>query len=141
MSIFEEPKVKMKTRGVPRPPLSTITNTQCPTVEPDIQPVFEVSERALKVFSILFYTQSSEAENIGEVAWSDFLHAMSSVGFAVEKLYGSVWQFTPAELDVDRSIQFHEPHPTSKIPSTVAKRHGRRLNRAYGWHGGMFVRG
>jgi hypothetical protein len=53
--------------------------------------------------------------------------------------YGSVWTFSPTKLKVETSINFHEPHPNGKIPFTVARRHGRRLNRSYGWHGGMFV--
>ncbi|KEF56708.1 uncharacterized protein A1O9_06897 [Exophiala aquamarina CBS 119918] len=64
---------------------------------------------------------------------------MASIGFAAEKLYGSVWHFTPLRLDVERSIQFHEPHPSGKIPFTTARRHGSGLNRAYGWHGGIFA--
>jgi hypothetical protein len=64
---------------------------------------------------------------------------MGTTAFTVEKLYGSVWQFTPRNLDVERSIQFHEPHPIAKIPFLVARRIGRRLNRAYGWHGQMFA--
>ena len=75
----------------------------------------------------------------GEIPWPDFLHAMVSTGFRPEKLYGSVWQLSPAGLDVERAIQFHEPHPSGKIPFLIARRHGRRLNRAYGWEGGMFV--
>jgi hypothetical protein len=63
---------------------------------------------------------------------------MGSTGFAAQKLYGSIWQFTPTKLDVERSIQFHEPHPAVKIRFQVARRMGRRLTRAYGWHGGMF---
>ena len=80
-----------------------------------------------------------EPNSPGEIPWSDFLHAMSHTGFEIEKLYGSTWQFTPTKLDVERSIQFHEPHPVNKIPYRVARRHGRRLNRAYGWTGAMFV--
>jgi hypothetical protein len=97
-----------------------------------------LSKRAFKVFSILFHTPS-QSDQPGEIPWSDFLNAMASTGFSPQKLYGSVWQFTPTELDVERSIQFHEPHPQSKIPYRVARRFGRRLQRAYGWHGGMFV--
>lgn len=55
------------------------------------------------------------------------------------KLYGSVWQFRPTRLDVERNILFHEPHPQGKLPFKTARRYGRRLNRAYGWVGEMFV--
>lgn len=100
--------------------------------------MFPVDARALKVFRVIFFDPGANTTP-GEVAWNDFLHAMDSVGFSAQKLYGSVWHFQPTKLDVERSIQFHEPHPQGKIPFLVARRHGRRLNRAYGWFGAMFV--
>ena len=105
---------------------------------PKYQTTFEVDNRALKVFRTLFYTPSMSATP-SDVPWTDFLHAMVSTGFATEKLYDSVWQFSPRKLDVERSIQFHEPHPTAKLPYRTARRYGRRLNRAYGGFGSMFV--
>ncbi|KAG0285754.1 hypothetical protein BGZ96_010037, partial [Linnemannia gamsii] len=132
-------KTKAKTRGValntPSPDESSRLLGTPQSV--DIQPTFTVDKRALKVFSTLFYNPSSGAQP-GEIPWNDFLHAMSVTGFAIEKLYGSVWHFMPSKLDVERSIQFHEPHPTSKIPFKTARRFGRRLFRAYGWRGDMF---
>ncbi|KAG4270342.1 hypothetical protein FPRO04_11501 [Fusarium proliferatum] len=44
-------------------------------------------------------------------------------------------QATPTKLDVERGIHFHEPHPMGKTPFETVRRHGRRLTRAYGWHG------
>lgn len=98
-----------------------------------------VDSRALKVFRTLFFNPAVTSSP-GEVSWTDFLHAMTSTGmFAAEKLYGSVWQFEKID-GVDQSrIQFHEPHPRGKIPFLVARRHGRRLNRAFGWVGDMFI--
>ncbi|KAF8635827.1 hypothetical protein AX15_000026 [Amanita polypyramis BW_CC] len=96
-----------------------------------------VDKRAMKVFSILLYVPSQTSQP-GEITWTDFLHAMGLTGFAIEKLYGSVWQFTPYNLDAERCIQFHEPHPSGKLPFRTARRNGRRLSRAYGWHAGMF---
>lgn len=104
----------------------------------DAQPKFTVDGRAFKVFRTLFHNPRVTSTP-GEVPWADFPHAMASTGFAAEKLYGSVWQFQPTRLDVERSIQFHEPHPRSKIPFITARRLGRRLSRAYGWYGGMFA--
>lgn len=63
---------------------------------------------------------------------------MGATGFAPQKPYGCIWQFTPTKLDVERSIQFHEPHPNVKIRFAVARRMGRRLTRAYGWNSSMF---
>lgn len=133
----EAPSSKTKTRGQP----SRTGDIAAPVPEadpPDPQPTFAVDNRALKVFRTLFFTPSLTATP-GEVVWNDFVHAMASTGFGAEKLYGSVWHFTPHNLDVERSIQFHEPHPSGKIPFRIARRHGRRLYRAYGWHGAMFV--
>lgn len=113
-----------------------------------------VGPRAFKVFRTLFF-DPDVTSTPGEVPWNDFVGALTSIGFKAEKLYGSVWQFEPILLQSEgetssykhvkslthdaattskyRNIQFHEPHPSSKIPFFVARRHGRRLNRAYGW--------
>ncbi|MCJ1315361.1 hypothetical protein MMC15_000678 [Xylographa vitiligo] len=130
-------KIKIKTRGLARQSPQEVE--QAILDQPGHQSRFIVGKRALKVFSVLFYTPTAECDNPGEIPWLDFVHALNAVGFAALKLYGSVWQFTPTTLDVERSIQFHEPHPHGKIPFVVARRHGRRLNRAYGWDGGIFV--
>ncbi|KAJ5156468.1 hypothetical protein N7492_009271 [Penicillium capsulatum] len=81
----------------------------------DSQPTFPVDARALKVFrSIFFYPATTFTP--GEIPWNDFLHSMAFVGFAAMKLDGSVWQFQPTKLDVERSIQFHEPHLRGELP-------------------------
>jgi hypothetical protein len=97
-----------------------------------LSPTFKVDKRAHKVFRSLFHSPNSP-DQPGEVAWPDFLHAMIKAGFGAEKLQGSAWHFTPQNLDVDRSIQFHEPHPSNKLPFVWARRYGRRLTRAFGW--------
>lgn len=137
---------KTKTRGTAasRPAAST----QVETSEQETQSpthTIRVDQRAFKVFGTLFHMPSSTSQP-GEVSWTDFLHAMRSAGFGIEKLYGSVWQFVPHDVDDSRmaagmrSILFHEPHPHSKIPFRHARRHGRRLTRAYGWSGETFVK-
>ncbi|KAG0043473.1 hypothetical protein BGZ83_011357 [Gryganskiella cystojenkinii] len=141
-------KPKIKTRGTAT--ASTVSTHDLSSAsaenseEVDTERTFAVDKRALKVFSTLFYQPSSSAQP-GEIPWIDFLHAMISIGFAVEKLYGSVWHFTPtvgessdSTDNLTRSIQFHEPHPVPKIPYRRARTIGRRLLRAYGWHGEMF---
>lgn len=133
-------KSKAKTKGEP----AKAQNIDTPPVqvpEPenvDKQPTFTVDARALKVFRTLFFNPEVTSSP-GAIAWTEFLHAMALTGFQIEKLYGSVWQFQPTSLDVDRGIHFHEPHPKGKIDFQIARRHGRRLARTYGWHGGMFV--
>ncbi|KAF8349259.1 hypothetical protein F5887DRAFT_1233694 [Amanita rubescens] len=130
-------KSKVKTRGtaqVVELPANVIPEAMS---EIGVEPSFTVDKRAFQIFSTLFYTPSRTSQP-GEIAWTDFLHAMGSVGFGIEKLYGSVWQFTPGSLDAGSSIQFHEPHPSGKLPFRTVRRNGRRLFRAYGWHAGMF---
>lgn len=108
----------------------------------DEPPKYAVDARALKVFKTIFFTPSITATP-GEIKWPDFLHAMTSVGTTPEKLYGSVWHFSPTNAELQRSINFHEPHKdgkaTGKIPYCIARGIGRRLNRAFGWDGSRFV--
>ena len=56
---------------------------------------FEVSKRNFRVFSMLF-PQPYEGAVQGESPGNDFLRAMTSLGFAVQKLDGSAWLFSPA---------------------------------------------
>ncbi|KAL7805289.1 hypothetical protein V8C44DRAFT_352215 [Trichoderma aethiopicum] len=133
-------KAKVKTRG-PADRQTEPSHSDEPTHHEEVEtskPCISVDSRAFKVFRTLFFN-SDITSTPGEVPWNDFVHALTSVGFAAQKLYGSVWQFSPSGLDVEASIQFHEPHPRGKIPFMTARRHGRRLARNYGWAGDMFV--
>lgn len=136
----EHVRTKTKTKGVPKPlredepPAHVVP----PSEQPDEQPTFSLDARALKVFKTILFNPSASSTP-GEVPWLDFVYAITATGFEAEKLYGSVWQFKPTQLDVERSIQFHEPHPSGKIPYRTCRNHGRRLNRAYGWTGENFV--
>ncbi len=128
---------KIKTRGAAAESEHPL---EPPTDQPETKiPKFTVSKRGFKVFATLFHTASGE-DPPGEVPWSDFLSAMASVGFSLRKLDGSAWVFEPVSDLFRRSIIFHEPHPTNKIPFQVARRYGRRLERAYGWTGASFSR-
>ena len=143
--------VKSKTRGIPRSSTGSDNDAAADQPLAAPAPIYHVDARALKTFRTLFYTPSTTATP-GELAWTDFLHALTAVGFGARKLYGSVWQFGPLPADRrlqqqpgtafpagERSIQFHEPHPGGKMAFRVARRYGRRLNRAYGWDVGIFV--
>ena len=130
-------KTRESTSKADTPPVSVPSNANPhPDPEPESIPV---DARSFKVFRTLFFNPTVTSSP-GEVSWNDFLHAMTSTGlFAAEKLYGSVWQFQKLVGGDQSRIQFHEPHPRGKIPFTTARRHGRRLNRAFGWIGDMFV--
>ena len=134
------PKEKVKTRGIPQPSKSTPSLDVASVEVPSAVTSVRLNKRARKVFLSIFFDPSGEAQP-GEIPWSEFLYAMTSIGFAAEKVYGSVWQFSPmpGKLDLSRSIQFHEPHPGNKVRFWVARRFGSRLKRAYGWDRATFV--
>ncbi|EXJ64357.1 hypothetical protein A1O7_00693 [Cladophialophora yegresii CBS 114405] len=132
---------KVKTRGPSHPPPDFSDGTPPVPIDDPTSlstpplPVFTLRSRAYKVFASLFPTPSNPFQDGGEIHWTDFLHAMTSIGFAAEKLYGSVWQFTPPDgIDGEntRGIHIHEPHPTPKMGLGTARRVGRRLGRRYG---------
>ncbi|KAL8635059.1 MAG: hypothetical protein Q9228_007413, partial [Teloschistes exilis] len=106
-------------------------------------PTFTVSKRGHKVFTTLYHGPNHTSPP-GEIPYSEFLSAMASIGFAIRKLDGSAWVFEPpssADNGMGRSIIFHEPHPSGKVAYQVARRWGRRLERAYGWTGASYPRG
>jgi hypothetical protein len=128
--------VKSKTRGSVLPAVEPAEEPVRELVTPE-EPVLIVNSRAHKVFRALFHSPNSP-DQPGVVNWAEFLYAMTSVGFSAEKRQGSAWHFAPNGLNVERCIQFHEPHPGNKLPFTTACRYGCRLTRAFGWSGNTF---
>ncbi|KAH7064346.1 hypothetical protein BKA63DRAFT_586258 [Paraphoma chrysanthemicola] len=125
-------KEKKKTRGLLANEGAVVKDSVVATNIPSSGRSVAIDKRALKVFKSLFHSPHSP-DQPGEISWPDFLHAMVKAGFGAEKLQGSAWHFTPQNLELDCSIQFHEPHPGNKLPFTWARRYGRRLTRAFGW--------
>ncbi|KAI0145568.1 hypothetical protein GGR57DRAFT_506762 [Xylariaceae sp. FL1272] len=136
-----ESRERLKTRGEAAKEKPSTVTPETQTEDTTNTPVFPVKKRAFKAFSTLFYKPST-SQQPGELPWSEFLHTMSAIHFESEKLYGSVWQFTPRDARLhERAISFHEPHPSVKMAFRVARRCGRRLNRTYGLCGQSFVLG
>ncbi|KIW14764.1 hypothetical protein PV08_07549 [Exophiala spinifera] len=148
---FKESEVprssKIKTRGPSHLPNSSDATPPVPedptAVSTGPFPVFTLPRRAYKVFASLFSSPSNPSQG-GEVHWTDFLHAMTSIGFSAQKLYGSVWQFTSPdgrdwENTETRGIHIHEPHPVPKMGLSTARRIGRRLERRYGLSADRFA--
>jgi hypothetical protein len=134
------PKTKVKTRGIPLALRPAITKEPSPAPLIHTTNIISVSNRAYAIFSVLFHDPYNNNKQLpGEIAWTDFLHALSSAGFSIEKQTGSAWLFVPAPTIGPSPIIFHEPHPSSKIPIHIARRHGRRLTRTYGWNSDTFV--
>lgn len=73
---------------------------------------FTLSKMPHQTFSDLFYKPTTSSQP-GEIPWTDFVSAMSAIGFQAEKLYGFVWRFTPKNIDTlgtETPINFHEPN-------------------------------
>jgi hypothetical protein len=85
-----------------------------------------VGAHAFNVLRTLFHSPNN-TNTPGEIIWTYILHAVFSAEFSVGKLGSPAWSFMPktANVSVERSTQFHEPHPLSKIPFVIARRHGR----------------
>ena len=130
------PKAKVKTRGIAIPSELEAHDELDTPLTPTPPPTIPVSKRAYKIFSSLFHDPTQHIPP-GEIPWTDFLHALSSAGFSIEKQHGSAWLFSPPDSS-QRPIIFHEPHPSSKIPIQIFRRHGRRLQLAYGWNADTF---
>ncbi|KAI8940775.1 hypothetical protein NX059_002041 [Plenodomus lindquistii] len=137
-----EAKPKPKTKGVATSiihggPVDDVSDVEIPI---ESQKHIALDKRAYKAMKALFHVVISDADEVPKsLKWNEFTRAMVRAGFSAEKLQGSAWQFTPsASLDVERGIQFHEPHPDSDIPHIMARRFGRRLERVYGWTGETF---
>ncbi|KAF2645206.1 hypothetical protein P280DRAFT_531183 [Massarina eburnea CBS 473.64] len=132
-------KKKEKSRGTSDNTL--LANQELPNIpmfapEDEHSPqIFTLDKNSYKVFKTLFGIRKSESDELPKfIKWNNFKRAMTKVRFSVEKMQGSAWQFSPTDnVEVERSIQFHEPHPNSDIPYTMARRFGRRLERVYGW--------
>jgi hypothetical protein len=137
-------KAKPKTKGTdasdPKIPNEASVQSVGPAAFDEI-PSFNVKKPTYKVFRALLHAPSVDVEETAkQVKWMDFIKAMGDMGFAVEKLQGSAWQFIPStNVGNERNIQFHEPHPANDITPVIASRMGRRLSRVYGWSGDMFT--
>ena len=145
-SSTQKPRTKIKTRGVISTTLGgadTIVDgvdaLATKVTEKEAKATFKLKDRALDVFRNMFHLEGSSSHQQGEIHWKDFLHAMTKIGFAAEKLYGSIWHFTRVESGVSGSFQVHEPHPEKKIPYVMARDIGRRLTHRYGWTASDFV--
>lgn len=135
-------KVKVKTRGT----AMSVGSPQLP-VDANFaregrsgsKACIEVDSRNNKVFRMLFH-QANNSELPGKLRWSEFARAMTSLGFRLEPLLGSIRAFRPytgVAKGIDRAIIFHEPHD-GEITFHTARFWGRRLTRNFDWDSSTF---
>ncbi|OAG09880.1 uncharacterized protein CC84DRAFT_1172374 [Paraphaeosphaeria sporulosa] len=129
-------KKKTKTHGLPEQVQVTeaMLHAPVPSGASDKPEIRRVYKHPFKTLKAIFGTDAySEGEVSKTIKWNAFVRAMIRTGFAAEKLQGSTWRFIPhGNTVIERSIQFHEPHPGSDIPYSMARRFGRKLERVYG---------
>jgi hypothetical protein len=133
-------KTKEKTRGTPAATEELDEPARAPS--PEETTVFTVNKHAREAFRAMFHIPGEASP--ASIRWNNVVSALTDIGFSAEHLHGSQWQFNPvvapvAELGLGRGIGFHSPHPGDEVPLELARMYGRRLNRAYGWEGSMFV--
>ncbi|KAH6622033.1 hypothetical protein C7974DRAFT_215121 [Boeremia exigua] len=133
-------KAKPKTRGAAQPSIEQSAIQPMYRPSTSTERTFNVKKDDYRVFKALFHVPANESGEIPKcVKWNSFKRAMVHIGFSAESLQGSAWQFIPTtDVEAQRGIQFHEPHPENEIPYVMAKRFGRRLGRVYGWTGDTF---
>ena len=137
-NVITEAREKQKTRGTADPnrasstPLpATPTQTQGPPAQ-----VFRLHHRALKIIKA-FYPTTTEDREGRKTLWKDFLHAMYSLGFEIQKRHGSEWYFEPT-WQRNAPITIHEPHPSHEMRFEKMRFEANRMARKYGWNNGSF---
>lgn len=142
--VVEAPRAKIKTRSESYADTDAATEAGSASDLPGADNVltaltvkFRLKAKHLKVFRSIFHARNSNVHQ-GELDFKEFRCAMRAIGFGMEKLYGSVWHFTPIKLHVNKSFHVHEPHPDSKFTFVMARNIGRRLTHTYGWTGEDF---
>ncbi|CZT24546.1 uncharacterized protein RCC_10271 [Ramularia collo-cygni] len=135
---------KVKTRGVAAGAYhhpATGRAEDAPPPEPEVAPPkFKLGKKAYKIWLTLLPSVESAQHPRPELGWDELLSGMRAIGLEPEKLYGSVWSFSPVKdrtlFPINRSIQFHEPKEVrkgGKIPKPMVRTFGRRLRHAFGW--------
>lgn len=142
-----EERTKTKTRGKADPQEASPPNHhETPATTDSSSPPILLPRRVFKVMCALLPSATNISQTPREVAWEELLYAFYALGLVPEKLYGSVWIFKPVPagqglVNVERSIQFHEPKEVrrgNKVSPLMVKRLGDRLKRAFGWDGETF---
>lgn len=135
---------KVKTRGVAagayHHPATGRAEDAAPPVPEVVVPKVKLGKKAYKIWLTLLPSVESAQYPRPELAWDELLYGMRAIGLEPEKLYGSVWSFSPLKgqtlFPINRSIQFHEPKEVrkgGKIPKPMVRVFGRRLRHAFEW--------
>ena len=136
----KEGKNKEKTRGIAYPIEGSSTSepdaTPQTTIEEPPAQIFRLHHRALKTIKA-FYPITTEDREGRKMIWKDFLHAMHSLDFEIQKRHGSEWYFEPT-WKRNAPITIHEPHPSHEMDFRRMRFEANRMGRKYGWSNASF---
>lgn len=137
--VSTEPRKKQKTRGESDSNRTSSTTEPDSTIpqepDPSIQ-TFSLPSRALRTMRALFPALTEDRKG-RTVIWRDFLHAMYSLGFGIQKRHGSEWYFEPS-WKRNAPITIHEPHPKHEMGFNKMRFEANRMARKYGCSGESF---
>ncbi|KAL8688951.1 MAG: hypothetical protein Q9224_004760 [Gallowayella concinna] len=146
-----ELRIKAKRRGEPSTAFPVASSTAidssidsqagCPTgawdnTEPS-HPSFTLSSKVYKIMSAFFPT-SAQDRTSRKIVWKDFLHAMFTLDFHIQKRHGSEWYFEPS-WKRNAPITIHEPHPSHEMRFDKIRFEANRMARKYGWTSETFA--
>ncbi|KAL8735790.1 MAG: hypothetical protein Q9166_000654 [cf. Caloplaca sp. 2 TL-2023] len=135
--LVPELRKKSKTKGQTS---LTTEPTQPATVPQDTKqtiPTFSLPNKVYKTMSAFFPT-STQDRTSRKIPWKDFLHAMYSLRFQIQKRHGSEWYFEPS-WNRSAPITIHEPHPSHEMRFDKIRFEANRMARKYSWSNATFV--
>ncbi|KAF2750954.1 hypothetical protein M011DRAFT_507399 [Sporormia fimetaria CBS 119925] len=95
----------------------------------------KVNKRSYGTLRAMFPNTPEERRK--EVDWDVFVAALGEAGFAARSGGGSMVSFK--ERAGTGTIIFHKPHPTPKIDPIMLQSMGKRMNKWFRWHRGVFA--
>lgn len=133
----DEPRKKVKTR--PEHPPKAYQAPQKPE-EPEEKPTrqFSMPKRDISTLKYLFFERGVRVAR-GGVDWTDFKHAMGSLGFRLTSLTGSAHALKPPKEWRMKTIIVHSPHPSTSLSFREARDVGKRLTNNYGLTAKSFI--
>lgn len=143
---------KIKTRPVnqadPTERLGQAVNNL--TLDDEKHTKIPLKSRAFSLITLMYPTNALEASK--SIEWDQFVHAIGDMGFTArsagcsavsfEKVGKSPHRFgdsgdsefrSDGEGEKNTRIDFHKPHPISKIDPVMIRGMGRRMSKWFGW--------
>ncbi|CZR66595.1 uncharacterized protein PAC_16496 [Phialocephala subalpina] len=133
-SVVQQRREKEKSRPAHSSAFDIARPPTPPTTPAAPRQVFNVTADTYEVFSAIF--KKGKSQGTGSVDITDFVAAMTELGFRVENPHGSIFTYYPTNTlagIVDRPVTIHRPYPENEIEGHRLLYYRQRLKRACGW--------